>query len=82
LSNALDVGNLILGAVSEAIPPLPRLLRVDEQVFQKAWESFATGRHGHLSFTDHTILAIMKDMKIDLILSLDSGFDGLINRVF
>jgi uncharacterized protein len=82
LDFAINVGKIILGSASEDIRPIARLLKVDEEIFHRAWNSFASGRHSHLSFTDHTILAQIRELKIDYLASLDSGFDGLVKRLF
>ena len=78
---AIKVGKLILGSPEESIRSIAELLRVDEKTFSGAWSSFKTGRYEGLSFTDHTILFQMKESKIDLLLSLDTGFDGLVARI-
>ena len=78
---AVKAGKLILGSKDESIPPLARLVRVDERTFGEAWASVKSGRFARLSFTDHTILAQMNDLKIDTVLSFDSGFDGIVSRI-
>lgn len=81
LTTATKAGKLILGSKEESIVALTRLLRVDESIFAAAWATFRTGRFGRLSFTDHTILAHLKGFKIEVLLSFDSGFDGLATRI-
>ena len=78
---AVKAGKLILGSKEELIPPLARLVRVDERAFGAAWTNFRSAQFAHLSFTDNTILAQMNDFKIDTILSFDRGFDGIVARV-
>ncbi|MGI0081071.1 MAG: type II toxin-antitoxin system VapC family toxin [Nitrososphaerales archaeon] len=80
LEPAVNIGKVILGSKDDGLLPLAKLLRVDQQIFSKAWTDFASGRHKHLSFTDYTILAQVTELKIDGIASLDSGFDGLIKK--
>lgn len=58
-----------------------RLLRVDERIFGEAWAQFKAGRFKGLSFTDHTILTQLKALKLDTLLSFDTGFDGLAARI-
>jgi predicted nucleic acid-binding protein len=78
---AIKVGKLLLGSAEEKVPPLVRLLRVDEQAFGDAWKTFKSGKFERLSFTDHTILGQVRLLGIDSVASFDSGFDGLVTRV-
>jgi len=78
---AVKVGKLILGSAREGIPRIARMITVDERIFLKAWENFQSGRFKGLSFTDHTILAQIKEYGIDMLLSFDTDFDGLTVRV-
>lgn len=50
------------------------VLWTDETVFNKAWDYFKKFSEHKLSFTDATIYAFIKDLKIDEVLSLDQGF--------
>lgn len=81
LDAAVKVGKIILGSKEESIPSLVRLIRVDERTFAEAWAVFKTGRFEGLSFTDHTILAQLREFKIDFLISFDKGFDGLAARI-
>lgn len=78
---AVKVGKIILGSKEESIPPLVALIKVDERIFVEAWRAFKTERFEGLSFTDHTILAQLKEFKIDALISFDTGFDGLAQRI-
>jgi len=80
-ATAVKVGKIILGSREESIPPLVTLVRVDERIFAEAWQTFKTGRFEGLSFTDHTILAQLKELRIDSLVSFDTAFDGLAQRV-
>lgn len=80
LDIAVKMGKIILGSREDSIPPMARLIRVDERIFAEAWATFKTGRFEGLSFTDHTILAQLKELKIDGLLSFDTDFDGLATR--
>jgi len=80
-STAIKAGKLILGSEDERIPRLVRIIRVDERTFSQAWETFKAQRFEGLSFTDHTILAQLKEFRIDTLTSFDSAFDGLTPRV-
>lgn len=84
MSKAIEIGRLILGYEKEKISPLAKLLRVDEGAFSKAWENFTSPKfkEKQLSFTDHTIVAQMKELGIETLASMDSGFDGLVSRIF
>ncbi|MDH2899466.1 MAG: PIN domain-containing protein [archaeon] len=84
IDKAVLVGRIILGYEGENMLPLARLLIVDESVFNRAWENFSSQKYKNkrLSFTDHTILVQMKDLGIEAIASMDSGFDGLVARIF
>ena len=50
------------------------VLWTNEIVFNKAWDLFEKFSEHKLSFTDATITAFIKDLKIDEILTLDQGF--------
>lgn len=78
---AVKTGKIILGSREESIPSLARLVMVDERIFAKAWTTFKAGRFVDLSFTDHTILAQLKELKIDTLISFDTNFDGLTTRI-
>jgi len=78
---AAKAGKIVLGSREESIPALAKLVRVDERAFDEAWKRFQSGKFGGLSFTDHTILAQMNDLKIGLVLSFDGGFDGKASRI-
>lgn len=81
LTAAIKVGKIILGSEEESIPRLARLVRVDESAFAGAWATFKAGRFKGLSFTDHTILAQLRELKTDNLISFDTGFDGLAMRI-
>ncbi|MBS7628360.1 type II toxin-antitoxin system VapC family toxin [Candidatus Bathyarchaeota archaeon] len=81
IDTAVKMGKIILGSKEESIPSMVRLIRVDEEIFGEAWAMFKTGRFEGLSFTDHTILAQLKEFKIDVLISFDKGFDGLAARI-
>lgn len=50
------------------------ILWTDETLFNKAWQNFRKFREHRFSFTDAVIATIVKDLKIDEILTLDGGF--------
>jgi predicted nucleic acid-binding protein len=83
LDRAVKVGKMILGNESEKILPFAKIIHVDESSFTRAWGEFSSSRFSAkgLSFTDHTILVQMRDLSIETLVSLDSGFDGLVSRI-
>jgi len=78
---ALGAGELLLGNPAKDIPGLVELLHVDDETFSNSWELFKRYASRMLSFTDCTTVAMMKRSKIDALLSFDSSFDGIVNRV-
>lgn len=72
---AINTGRYILD--SERIEKLP----VTRDDFEAAWRRFQATKDKFLSFTDCTSLAIMESRKIERILSFDSNFDGLTQRI-
>ena len=78
---AARAGQVILGSVEDSVPAFVRLAGVDEGTFSTAWGAFRSGRFERLSFTDHTILAQVKELALDAVMSFDGGFDGLAKRI-
>ena len=50
------------------------ILWTDETLFDRAWKNFVKFAEHKLSFTDAVIATVVKDLKIDEILTLDQGF--------
>lgn len=50
------------------------VLWTDESIFNRTWKNFTKFAEHKLSFTDAVIVAIVEDLKIDEILTLDRGF--------
>ena len=50
------------------------ILWTDPTLFKKAWGYFIKFSEHKLSFTDSLIVTMVKDFKINIILSLDKGF--------
>lgn len=73
---AIDVGEFILRS------PRIRKLWVSEEIFESAWREFKSRRKGQMSFTDFTSLVLMEENGIKDIMSFDSGFDGLVSRLY
>ena len=78
---AVSAGMLILGSEQKSLRPLAELVEVGETAFSRAWETFRSKKYPRLSFTDHTIIAQMKEIGLEYLASFDSGFDGLVERV-
>jgi len=73
---AVDVGKYILES--------PRITKLwtTREIFELAWQKFKALKDKPLSFTDSTTLAHIQKNQIKKILSFDSGFDGLVQRIF
>jgi predicted nucleic acid-binding protein len=73
---AVDVGKYIIES--------PRITKLwtNREIFELAWQKFEALKDKPLSFTDCTTLAHMQRNQIKQILSFDSGFDGLVQRIF
>ena len=78
---AVKVGGAILGLPEEGVSPFSRLVRVDEGAFNRAWGTFRSEKYPGLSFTDHTILAQVKELALDSVMSFDTHFDGVVSRI-
>ena len=73
---AIDLGRYIIES------PRMAKLWVSEESFDKAWEKFQQFKDKPLSFTDCMSLSLMEKNRIKQIMSFDSGFDGLTQRVY
>ena len=73
---AVDIGKYIIES--------PRITKLwtAEDAFDVSWQKFKTFKDKPLSFTDCASLALMEKNHIKQIISFDSGFDGLIQRVY
>jgi predicted nucleic acid-binding protein len=73
---AIDLGTYIIES--------PRITRlwIAEDSFEVAWEKFKAFSDKPLSFTDCASLALMEKNRIKQIMSFDSGFDGLVQRIY
>ncbi|MBN2336774.1 type II toxin-antitoxin system VapC family toxin [Candidatus Bathyarchaeota archaeon] len=76
---AVEIGRLILG---DGSVKFVTMLHVGETGFHEAWTQFTRYPDHTLSFTDCVSIALMRNREIDLILSFDSDFDGILNRVY
>ena len=73
---AIDLGTYIIES-----PRITRLWMVEDS-FEMAWEKFKAFSDKPLSFTDCASLALMEKNHIKQIMSFDSGFDGLVQRIY
>jgi len=73
---AADIGKYILES--------PRITKlwITKETFDTAWETFKTLKDHPMSFTDCASLALIKRHNIKQIMSFDSGFNGLIPRIY
>ena len=73
---AVDVGSYIIKS--------PRILKLwtTKDIFDIAWEKFATFKDRPMSFSDCISLAHVEKNGIKQIASFDSGFDGLTQRLY
>ena len=73
---AIDIGKYIIES------PRINKLWTTKEIFELAWQKFQALKDKPLSFTDCTTLAHIEKNGIKKILSFDSGFDGLIQKVY
>ena len=73
---AVNTGRYILD--SERVEKLS----ISREDFKLAWGKFQTIKDRFLSFTDCTSLALMERHGIERIMSFDSHFDGLAERLY
>ncbi|MEM3090901.1 MAG: PIN domain-containing protein [Candidatus Bathyarchaeia archaeon] len=73
---AIDIGRYIIES------PRINKLWTTREIFELAWHKFKTLKDKTLSFTDCTTLAHIERNNIKQILSFDSGFDGIIQRIY
>ncbi len=72
---AIDVGKFV------ANTPRIRMLQVTREDYRGAWEKFKSLSGEGLSFTDCSTLQLMESNKVEKLMSFDSGFDGLADRI-
>ena len=53
------------------------IIKVNDDIFESAWEKFRMFKDKLLSFTDCTTLAVMEDLNIERIISFDKHFEGI-----
>jgi len=72
---AVDLGRYIITS--------PRITKLwtTKDTFDIAWEKFKTFKDKPLSFTDCVSLALMEKNRIKQVISFNSGFNGLTQRI-
>ena len=73
---AINAGKYILSS------PRIQMLLVSQDDFDRAWNKFQKFDDKLLSFTDCTSLAVIERHGIERIMSFDSEFDGLLERIY
>jgi len=73
---AVDIGKYIIES--------PRITKLwtTKEVFGFAWEKFKAFADKPLSFSDCVSLALMEKNRVNQMMSFDSGFDGLVQRIY
>jgi predicted nucleic acid-binding protein len=73
---AVDIGKYIIES--------PRITKLwtTKEAFDLAWEKFKAFADKPLSFSDCVSLALMEKNRVNQMMSFDSGFDGLIHRIY
>ncbi len=72
---AVDVGEFALES------PRIRILQVERGDFKATWEKFKSFVEKGLSFTDCSTIHLMEKNRIEKVMSFDSDFDGLVERM-
>ena len=70
-----EYGNSIL--LSDMID----IIKINDDIFESAWEKFGMFKDKLLSLTDCTTLAVMDELNIDNIMSFDKHFEGIEQKV-
>ncbi len=72
----------VIKDVSDTIlSPRVEMVFVGEVLFESAMEIFMKYLDRNISFTDAVSIAVMREYDIDRILSFDSHFDGIVERI-
>jgi hypothetical protein len=73
---AVDIGKYIIES--------PRITKLwtTKEAFDLAWEKFRAFADKPLSFSDCVSLALMEKNRVNQMMSFDSGFDGLVQRIY
>ena len=57
------------------------MLFIDQIILERWWITFARYADKKLSFTDCSIIELMKNKGIDHLASFDCGFDGIVSSI-
>ncbi len=77
----ISMKDLILGNKEKDIPQFINILFMDREVLDKTWDIFIRYAAKKLSFTDCSIIEMMRNRDIEHIASFDGGFDGIVSRL-
>lgn len=58
-----------------------RILQVEGDDFKSTWERFKSLSEKGLSFTDCSTIHLMEKNRVEKVMSFDSDFDGLVERI-
>lgn len=75
---AIELGEDIIGTKVKFV----NLIQVDHTIFSAAWKYFKKYLDKKLSFTDCVSIAVVKNYRLNKIISFDRDFDGIIPRYF
>ena len=73
--------DIILGNEKKDIPRFINMLFIDQEILERGWITFAKYADKKLSFTDCSIIELIKNKDIDHLASFDGGFDGIVSRI-
>ena len=82
VKKAIGVRDLIMGNEEKDIPRFMNMLFVDEEILENGWDIFVKYANKKLSFTDCSIIELMKSRNIGHLASFDAGFDGIVSRLW
>jgi len=81
VSKTVSVRDLIFGNEKRGIPRFINILYIDESILEKAWNTFVKYADKKMSFTDCSIIELMRHKEIEHIASFDGDFDGILSRL-
>jgi len=81
ITKTAQLRDMMLGNEKKDIPRFINMLFIDQEILEKGWITFARYADKKLSFTDCSIIELMKNKGIDHLASFDGGFDGIVSRI-
>jgi len=81
INNAVQMRDIILGNENKDVPKFINMLFIDQEILERGWITFTKYADKKLSFTDCTIIELMKHKDIDHLASFDGGFNGIVSRI-